>query len=101
MITKVYSVYDDKAALWLPPFCFRNDAEAMRAFTATARDTNTSIGQHPADFCLFNVGEFNDATGELICASPKQSLGYAVEMLAVVAADHPQDMFHTLEREDD
>lgn len=81
MIVNVYSVFDCKAHIWMPPFTFRTDAEAIRALTNTANDPNSSMGQHPADFALYRIGKFDDASGEVIAESEKKALGLAVEFI--------------------
>lgn len=66
MITKVFSIFDAKAAVYGPPFFAPREAIAIRSFTDLANDRSTTISRHPEDFDLRLIGEFNDETGELI-----------------------------------
>lgn len=70
MILSAYSIYDRKALQYFSPFYASTDAAATRSFADLANDLNTNIGRHPSDFVLFNVGVFDDNTGELLAVTP-------------------------------
>lgn len=70
MKTSVYSVFDAKAAVYGVPFFMPKDGMAVRAFTDLANDSNTMCGKHPEDFTLFKIGEFDDATGQVVGNTP-------------------------------
>ena len=72
MITTVYTVRDVVADVFLPPFTFRSDAEAKRAFEGSIMNTHTPMGQHPKDFALFAVGIWDDQKGEVTPLSEKK-----------------------------
>lgn len=78
MITKMFTVYDSKADLYLSPFSFKTPAEALRGFTETANDPASSIGKHPEDYILFEIGTYDDQTGQYVCIDHK-SLGKALD----------------------
>lgn len=78
--TKIFTVYDSKAEAYLPPFFMRSHGEALRAWEATVNDPNTNFNKFPADFTLFELGEFDDATAELLPLSPKRALSNALEV---------------------
>ena len=82
MITKVFSVYDQKAEAYLLPFFFKNTGEAMRAFTTAINDSGSTLGKHYADYNLFEVGEFDDSTALLRNYDPVINLGNGIEVLA-------------------
>lgn len=63
MITKMFSFFDTKAGFFHTPFFFHHPGQAIRAAMDLASDLSTSIGRHPADYALFQLGEFDDATG--------------------------------------
>lgn len=65
MKTNAYSIRDVKADVFHAPFFMPTDGAAVRAFADVANDTGTQIGRHPADFTLFHIGSFDDATGYL------------------------------------
>lgn len=65
MKTNAYSIRDVKADVFHAPFFLPTDGAATRAFSDVANDLTTQIGRHPADFTLFHIGSFDDATGYL------------------------------------
>lgn len=76
----IYTIKDTKAECYLPPFTMRTDGEAIRAFDDTVQREGTAIHDHPEDFCLFKVGEFNQGTG--ICVGVEcKSLGCALDFV--------------------
>lgn len=66
----VYTVRDSKAECYLPPFTMRTNAEAIRAFGDSVQKPGTTIHDHPGDFFLYKVGEFDQVSGSLICVEP-------------------------------
>lgn len=62
MILRVYAVMDSAVGAYLPPLVFRSDEEATRAF-ADACTTQGQFVKHAADYSLWYLGTFNDATG--------------------------------------
>lgn len=66
MISKIYSVFDIKAASYAQPFFSQSHATAIRAFSGAVNDPGTMLNKHPEDFTLNYMGEFDDQTGELI-----------------------------------
>lgn len=62
MISKVFVVYDTKAAAYLPPFQMRSTAEAVRLFGDTITQGSSPIQKHPEDYSLFEIAKFDDAT---------------------------------------
>ena len=78
MLYKVYTVYDTKAEIYMNPFFQKARGEAIRSFTNLANDESTTVGKYPADFVLFEIGEYDDSSGELI-SGVHTSLGVALE----------------------
>lgn len=72
-----FSVFDVKADTYSPPFWKSTVGQAVRDFGDLAQDKNTTVGRHPEDYKLVQVGEFDDATGLLIQGSQIVSLGFA------------------------
>jgi len=60
MKTNVYSLFDVKAAVYGTPFFMQNDSMALRSFSDLVNDRNTMVFNHPEDFTLFGIGEFDD-----------------------------------------
>lgn len=76
MITKVFSVFDTKLACYGTPFFMLTRGAAIRTFSDLSNDEKSSINKHPHDYCLFELGEFDDVKGEIIPCVPT-SLGTA------------------------
>lgn len=90
MINKIFTVYDEKAQAYLPPFYFHQEAQARRVFTDTINSKDHQFGNHPADYTLFHIGEFDDNTAQIEPIVPV-SLGNGVEY---IAPDNQPDMFN-------
>ena len=55
------SVFDTKAELWMDPFCTRSRGEAIRMFIdSVGNPSNATLNQHPEDFGLYYLGEFDE-----------------------------------------
>lgn len=76
---KIFSVYDSKAEAWTRPMVNDNIGRMLRSFEDLANDKNHPIGQHPEDYSLFEIGEFDDESGDIIAVQPKVSLGIAIQ----------------------
>lgn len=44
----------------------KNEAEAMRQFSIMANDKETIIGQHPKDFSLYKLGNYDTDNGIIV-----------------------------------
>lgn len=66
MEMKLYSVFDKKTCVYSPPFLAHNNGHAIRLVTDTMADKNTSLSRHPADYCLHEIGSFDDGVGRLL-----------------------------------
>lgn len=60
----LYAIKDVKAGFQTPQE-FVNDEVAIRAFKIATSDPRTMLGQVPADFELWKIGEFDLQSGEL------------------------------------
>ena len=65
MIYKIFSVYDSKAQIYTNPFYQHNQQMAMRTFSDAINHPEHQFARNPEDYTLFEVGEFNDETGEV------------------------------------
>ncbi len=80
MITKIFTVYDGPAGAYLAPLFFQSAGQCVRAFTDSANDQENLIGKHPADYTLFEVGTYDDASG-IFENIMHINLGTAIEMI--------------------
>ena len=79
MNLKVFAIYDAKAESYLPPFHMTATGLALRAFQDMACDKSHQIGQHPEDYTLFELGEFDQFKGQYKIPPNKKPLGNALE----------------------
>lgn len=75
-----FSVFDVKADAFSAPFWKQTIGQAMRDFGDLANDRNTTVGRHPEDFKLVQIGEFEDSDGRLL-PSEHRSLGFAADLV--------------------
>lgn len=86
---KIFSVYDSKAEVYLPPFFMRTRGEAIRAFTSTSNDPESNISRFPLDFGLVELGEYDELKGRITPHNVPVSLGLASEFKAKAAEPMP------------
>lgn len=79
MIFKIFTVYDQKAHAYLPIFCYPEQGQAVRTFTDCVNSTKHQFGNHPADYNLYCIGEFDDQTGNVDNYEVHKSLGNGIE----------------------
>jgi len=63
MKLKVFSVFDSKVQAYARPFYLRTLPEAVRSFQAACDDSRSELSQHPEDYSLTELGEYDDETG--------------------------------------
>lgn len=65
MIYQVICVRDRVADAWVPPTFQGSVGGAVRAFSDAVNNSNSqdALSHHPADFELYLLGSFDDATG--------------------------------------
>lgn len=81
---RIFSVRDAKAETYMTPFFLRNTAMAIRSFTDAVLDESTPIGKYPEDYALFEIGGFDEFTGEV-----EVQLPYCVcKAFDVIPLDH-------------
>ncbi len=84
---KIYTVYDEKAGAFLPPFFVSAEGLALRAFKDCVNAPEHQFGKHPADYTLFRMGEWDDVTGDFQLTDRK-SLGNGVEFREITLPDN-------------
>ncbi|AXH77461.1 MAG: nonstructural protein [Microviridae sp.] len=62
---RIYSVYDEKAEEFSPPFFQQNDRLAQRMITESCKGNGSMLAAYPEDFKLYRLGEFESSTGEI------------------------------------
>ena len=74
---KIFTVYDEKAEAYLPPFFLNTNGEAIRAITDCVNDLNHQFGKHPSDYTLFSLGTYDPQSGTF--ENEKAPLGNLLE----------------------
>lgn len=63
MIHHVYSIYDQKAKAFLPPFMLPREEMAIRTFKDCCNSKDHQFGRHPEDYTMFRLANFDDESG--------------------------------------
>lgn len=87
MNLKVFSVYDEKAGVFLQPIFLRTKGEAIRAMQDCLDDPKHQFNKHAGDFQLFQIGEYDSEKGSLWSPEVKENLGCLVELRAKLVND--------------
>lgn len=82
----LFSIYDRKAAFFLPVFSLRSQQDARRQFVEIVTG-DTPIAKYPGDYDLVCLGEFNDQDGEVIPYSPRETI---INGLTALQAAHSE-----------
>lgn len=68
---KIFGVKDTMAEAYMNPFYARSTGEAIRSFADETNKPDSPFNRHPNDYNLFELGEFDQVTGEMkILAAP-------------------------------
>lgn len=65
MILLVFAARDTAVDAFMPPFFCRAKGEAIRSFMSAALDDGGSLAKHRVDYDLYQLGFYDDATGDL------------------------------------
>jgi len=75
MIHKIYCIYDNKVASFGVPFFAPLREVAYRLMRRGVANQALDVAQFPSDFALFEMGEYDDATGSFHPEISPQNLG--------------------------
>lgn len=79
MILKIYAVRDSKVEAWLPPFCARHKGEAIRGLEQAVNSEDHPFAKWPNDHAFFELGEYDDSTGQITSHMQPVPMGLAAE----------------------
>lgn len=67
VVAQVFSVFDRASESFAPPFAAPHEGVAIRGFQDAVNNPkrDTDLSNHPDDFDLYAIGEFNSTTGIL------------------------------------
>jgi len=75
-VTKfIYAVHDYKARVFGNPYTAVNDDVALRDYSRACTDPNSDLSHFPADYSLFAIAAYDDATGAISPFTPPVNLG--------------------------
>lgn len=81
MELKIFTIRDEKAEAYLPPFFLPQSGMALRTFTDCVNSKDHQFGAHPHDYTIFEIGVFNDRNAGIEIYNAPKPLGNGVEFL--------------------
>lgn len=78
---KVYSIYDNKALTWGQPYFAQNKHTALRSFSDAVNNPESPFGQHPGDYVLYEIGTWDEFTGQIAGHETNENLGMAADYI--------------------
>ncbi|QCQ84743.1 nonstructural protein [Blackfly microvirus SF02] len=88
MLLNAYSLHDQKALNYSPPFFCNAHGQAVRMVMDLVGDPNTMPGRHPADFVLYCVGQWDDVAGILLPAEHREHITDALALVPTKRTDY-------------
>lgn len=76
-----FSVYDEKAEIFGTPFFAAAIGVASRQFQDLAANKQTTVGLHPSDFKLYQVGHWSPNVGTFDTTSPATLIATATDFV--------------------
>lgn len=90
---KLFQIYDSKSETWVYPTPHPARGQAIRSFSDGVNDhrtPNNVLAAHPADFTLFEVGEYDDRTGIVSMYESRISVVNGLDVKVVEEQQKPQ-----------
>lgn len=81
MLHNVFTIFDEKARAYLPPFFLPEDGMAIRTFSDCVNAKDHQFAAHPHDYTLFKIGTWDNNIAFLETFNAPQSLGNGVEFV--------------------
>lgn len=89
-LMKIYCLYDAKGEHYgNAPMFYQHRADAIRDFEKAVNDEKSALFPYAADFTLFEIGTWNQRTGEVVMFETKYSLGSGNEFKRQAAQVEP------------
>jgi len=76
---KIFSIYDQKAYAYLPPFTLPTADMAERTFMDCVNSQDHAFGRNPADYTLFELGTYDDNKGLISPHEVVRTIGNGIE----------------------
>lgn len=78
------TIYDTVARAHMPPSAVRTPEEGVRVFEATVKQQGSRFADHPEDFILYHVGEWDEIEGVLIPLDKHIKLATASDFISKI-----------------
>lgn len=87
MEAKLYAVFDVKAQVFMSPVAFGTNGLALRWFADLVNNPECPFSRHPGDYILYEVGGWNDQSGNCACVSPHVQLAAGTDFVEAKVAE--------------
>lgn len=64
------AIFDVKIGAYARPVAVPADGAAIRSFQDAVNDKSTEYNKHPEDYSIFNIGTYDDVSGEFLSKKP-------------------------------
>lgn len=81
MMMKIVTIYDKKAEAYALPMFFQSLGQAERSFGDIINDKQQPIGQHPADYIMFAIGEWDELKGVISVFAVQINVAEGIHLL--------------------
>lgn len=71
MTLAIFTIHDEKANIYMTPFFFPTQGQALRAFNDLVNDENSTVNKHPEDYRLYTLGTYDDQDAIFTTSTPK------------------------------
>lgn len=78
---KMFTVHDSKAEAFIQPFYELATGAAIRAFSSEANNQEHQFHRHAGDYTLFELGTFDQVTGQIELLPAMKNLGTAIQFI--------------------
>lgn len=78
---KIFSMFDTKAGVYIQPFAETSTIAALRGFEVAVNEGKSTFARFPDDFCLMELADFDQNSGEITPHVSPQNLGSARTVL--------------------
>ena len=91
MLHLVFSIYDAKAAAFLPPFILPKAEMAKRTFMDCVASEDHQFGKHPEDYTLFELGHWNDENATYTLQRVPDPILSGLDCVSVLTSPEPEN----------
>lgn len=84
-VVNVYSIYDVVGMVYMEPFYFHYDSQAVR-FVSDLLCKDNAFSKHPGDFKVFRIGKYDINFGELSGVTPPVYICEVSSLVSVASA---------------